>query len=272
MAWKAEEWRGKISAVQFVSALTADERLEGITVFQKYDEPIAYCAVCGNGLYHHWLFSCADGTPLIVGDECARIVLGQDPRAYLKDERERQAADAAFARAKAQVAEEARWWKSSEVRELRKTIVLATRMERRLVREFRQGEYRIFRETQTDFIGDSRFHCCMLNYWKRALDAGRKARISEKWQEFIRKSSGDPVGTVNRTFQTARMLCDLRDCRLSLYDSPIVGDFWDRMFPAHGDFAFGSPVSEKQAALIAKLHKRYQKQIKGTSGKVSTNK
>lgn len=240
--WKAEEWRGKINRVAFVRAkVSREDREMGLTVFEVYGDPLGYCAVCGMPLYHHWNFMREDGAVLLVGQECASVVLGQSPSSYLKDEAERHAADEAFARLEAQEVARRSWWKAPEQAALRRAVVTGLRAERLT-------------------FTVSRFYTTA---WK----AARIGAMSPKFREWVERASTPTApAAVARTAKALQQLEQLRMVRASKFDAPIIRDMDERSFPLYDDRKIYGPVlSEKQAELIAKLHKRYSKQMKTVS-------
>lgn len=247
--WKAEEWRGKINRVRFVkAALTLDEKEAGLSVFEVYGEPVTSCGVCGTPLYHYWKFERADGGFLDVGQECAAVVLGQSPASYLNDEADRRSAEEALLREESAKATARRWWRAPEQAVLRRAVVTGLRAERTL-------------RSSSEF-------------YARAWKISRAGAVSPKFRAWVETASGtDARAAAERTATALQQLSDLSlKVRASKFDAPIIQDMADRAFPIYDDRKiWGAVLSEKQAALISKLHKRYGKQLMAESNERKGN-
>jgi hypothetical protein len=235
--WKAENWRGKINALKFVPCvIPIDAREAGETPTSYYPDPITSCRICGAPLWHYWICQGGDGVERHVGTECVRVLIGQTPAAFLHDEAERRAAREELERYEAERATLLSWWKAPEQAALRRMIVTGWREEKRQ----RQGA----------------------DFYRRAYRAATMGRLSEKFRAWVERASGtDAVAAARRTGEAMRQIRDLSWVRASRYDAPVIGDFHSRLCPVNDEHVWGAPVSEAQAALVAKFHHRYRKQI-----------
>lgn len=235
--WKALDWRGKVNVVKFVPApIPEDLRKEGENVYTFFSEPLTYCGICGSGIYHHWVFERHDGATMAVGSDCAEVVLGMTPAAYVKDATERRAAEDAIAREAAAQAEARAWLKGDEQHGLRLALVLGARRER---------------QSRT-----------LSNFYSRAYASAKRGAMTPKFREWVERSSRDGVrAVVDRTAAALWKLDALQWAKLSMYDAPIIGDMVAREFPPEDRKIMGAPLSANQCALIDRLAHRYRKQI-----------
>lgn len=242
--WKAEEWRGLVNAVRLERArIPLEAREAGVTdVREFYGDPRTWCAACGTPLWHYWVFARADGASCEIGQECAAVILGQSPCAFLKDEEERREVEGIFAREEADRAARASWWRAPEQRALRTMVVLGARLERTT-------------RTRSEF-------------YSRARRSALAGALSPKFREWVERASKDGVrAVVERTAQGLDQLWALyTGVRASKFDAPVIHDLADREFPVRDDRrVWGAPLSAAQAALVEKLHKRYSKQLKAAT-------
>ena len=237
MSWKAENWRGKISAGRLVRCkLAPEERERGLRVEDVFPEGITHCAICGNTLWHYWEFRNAGKDTLDVGQECARIVTGgKPPSSFIRDIEERRQAEAYERQAVLEAARQRDWWRAPEQRQLRRLLVVGAR------EEWKEGEGQ--------------------DFYRRARKAARQGRLHDKWQAWVERYGQDPCSVVRRTAQAMRELRALRWCRTGRAGE-IVHDLTERLWPVHDfDAICGAPLSEKQAAMVARWRHRFRAQI-----------
>ena len=71
----------------------------------------------------------------------------------------------------------------------------------------------------------------------------------------------DAVATAERTDAAMRQVFALHWCSVGLHFQGIVSDLYERLYPCNPDYITCSPVSEKQAGMIAGFAHRFRKQI-----------
>jgi len=215
--------------------MSLDDREAGLTVYDVYPEPITYCQVCGNPVWHYWEFARADGVTLNVGQECARVVCGGSPAKYLRDEEERQRYEDTVRQEAARAAGHRAWWRAPEQRDLRRVVLLGARQER------------------SEHVGQE--------FYARARKAARSGCLSEKFRAWVERQGADACAVVRRTAEAMRQLYALGWCRTGR-DRDFIRDLTARVMPTYSDREIrGAPLSERQTECIAKMHHRYRVQI-----------
>lgn len=213
--------------------MSLEDREAGLTVYDVCPEPPQTCEICGNGIWHYWIFFDAAGSPLVVGEECARIATGGEPPARYLDQRDQVRRDQEREeRRRAQAAEYTNWWKAPAQRDLRRLILAGLREERR--------------------HGASDFYA-------RTYGAATTGKLSEKWRAWVERH-GDGRRAANRAAEAHRILRALGWIRPGRFDRDIIRDMRDRQFPMDGGI-WCPPMSDKQIALLRKLETKYRGQI-----------
>ena len=198
MSYQAEKWKSKVNLLEYVKCkIPIEEKELGATVFDVYPEGITTCHICGNRLWHYWIAETCDNSKIHIGHGCASVILGCSPAQYIKSEKERKEYESELERLEASKVESLRWFHHPNQAELRKTVILGARQERKLF-------YRS-------------------NFFTYALKVCKANRLSEKFRNWIMKvADGDVVKTATLQAATLDSLKHLQTCRLGRYDVDFI--------------------------------------------------